>query len=473
MKQKNLLSQILAFFSLMFAFHVNLLDAKSFDVFAWRGETVVAEVPDFCEFGEIPKDVTIKFGHLKSVRYAPYAGSLERREKFDRVVWGTQGHGEPRVVEISVPVAAKPGIYECGAMKLTVLDRELPEPRKWKYYLDLWQHPWAIARIAKTTPFSREHYAAMRPIYELLASAGQKAITIPILDLPWDHQCRDAYYSIVADADFKLFDEYVEFCLECGLGPDISCYSLCPWKLKVEPGSPEFEEYWAPFLTHFAAHLKEKGWFEHTYMAMDERAPHQVAAVVRFVEHYAPGMKISMAGDRNPADFKDIELANYSQVFQHIDDNFLAESANRRARGLLTTLYTCTNPARPNTFIGSDLYEAFWIGASPAVLGLDGYLRWAFCSWPEDPVSDASFGNWPAGDTFLAYPNGEPSIRFLELRNGIIAAEKVRILREADALDVTAERELRSLFNVEKALNGEYYARGVKEAVNRIVNNPR
>lgn len=36
---------------------------------------------------------------------------------------------------------------------------------------------------------------------------------------------------MVDDADFRTFDEYVRFCLDCGLGPDISCYSPCPWTL--------------------------------------------------------------------------------------------------------------------------------------------------------------------------------------------------------------------------------------------------
>ncbi len=58
-------------------------------------------------------------------------------------------------------------------------------------------------------------------------------------------------------------------------------------------------------------------------------------------------------------------------------------------------------------------------------------LRWAYNSWPEDPFVDASFRyTWQAGAVYIAYPGGVPSYRFLELRNGIIAAEKIRILKE-------------------------------------------
>lgn len=461
------ISRIVCLIAVLFSFSAS---ARTFEVRAWRGETVVARVPDFCELGASPEGIEVKVGHLELVKYAPVPNSLERREAYDRVVWGEKSTGAPRIVEITVPRATPPGVYGCGLMNVTVLDRELPAPKDWLYYLDLWQHPWAIARLAGAKPFSKEHYAAMRPVYELLASAGQKTITVPILDMPWDHQCRDAYHSLVDDPDFELFDEYVEFCRSCGLGPDISCYSLCPWKLKVNPGTPEFDVYWGDFMGRFAAHLKEKGWFDDTYMAMDERAPHQVKAVRDFIEKSAPGMKISMAGDRNPADFTGVEIDNYSQVLQHVTEGFLAECKTRKARGLKTTIYTCCNPSTPNTFVGSNPYEAFWLGVVPGVWGLDGYLRWAFCSWPENPVEDASFGNWRAGDTFLAYPNGEPSIRFLELRNGIIAAEKLRILRENGEITAADEASLAADFKVETALAGGYWHQVIKDKVNRLVN---
>lgn len=451
---KNLFTLALILFSSLVA------SARTFEVRAWRGETVFARVPDFCEIGSAPEGIGVKVGHLELVKYAPSPNSLERREAYDRVVWDAKPTGAPRVVEISVPRTTPSGVYTCGMMNVTVIDRELPAPKDWQYYLDLWQHPWAIARLAGAKPFSKEHYTAMRPVYELLASAGQKTITVPILDEPWDHQCRDAYHSLVADGDFKLFDEYVEFCRSCGLGPDISCYSLCPWKLKVEPGTSEFDAYWGDFMARFSAHLKEKGWFDETYMAMDERAPAQVKAVSDFIGKFAPGMKISIAGNRRPSDFKGIKIDNYSQLLDYLDEGFLAEAKSRKADGLKTTLYVCCSPSVPNTFVGSDPCESFWLGAAPAILGLDGLLRWAFCSWPENPVEDASFGNWRAGDTFLAYPNGEPSIRFLELRNGIVAAEKLRILREEGVITAADEA----------SLEGRYRHQSIKDKVNNIVN---
>jgi len=442
--------------------------ARTFDVVAWRGETVAAQVPDFAELGSAPVGFGLKVGVLRPVRYAPTPGSLQRLECLDRVEWGV-ADGAPRVVEVSVPADAKPGVYACGAMRLRVVDRVLPPAKEWAYYLDLWQHPWAVARMAGVKPFSKAHYDAMRPVYELLASAGQKTITVTILDEPWDHQCRDAYHSLVDDPDFRTFDDYVSFCRACGLGPDISCYSLCPWKLKEKPGTPEFEARWAPFMTRFAAHLKEKGWYDRTIMAMDEREPEQVKAIVDFVHRHAPGMRISMAGNRKPSDFDGITIDSYSQILTHVTADFLAECKTRREKGYVTTFYVCCGPKYPNTFMTSGPGEAFWLGASPALLGLDGFLRWAFNSWPSDPCVDASFGDWLPGDTFFCYPGGQPSWRFLELRNGVIAAEKVRLLRAAGLfakeLDAVAAK-----YRVPEAVANTSDFRAIRQATLEVVN---
>ena len=417
---------LLAALSLCAAFAA---EARTFKVSVWRGESHAALVPDFCELGEVPEGLQLKFGTMKSVKYAPEPGSVQRLECYDRVVWDSYADGL-RVVEVTAPADAKPGVYRCGMMEITVEENVLPPPSKWRYYLDLWQHPWAVARYHKVKPFSKEHYAAMRPVYELLATAGQKTITVSLLEQPWDHQCYDAYHSMVDDADFGTFDEYVEFCRSCGLGPDISCYSLCPWTLGKSIDEAELEKRWGAFLDRFAAHLKEKGWFGNAVMAMDERAPEDVRKVGDFVRRHAPGLRISMAGNRRPSEFKGIDIDIYAQILGHVDDAFVAEAAERRKSGKVTTFYVCCGPAKPNTFMTSGPDEAFELGVFPAKRGLDGFLRWAWNSWPRDPCSDASYGNWKAGDTFLCYPNGEPSWRFLKLRNGIIAAEKIWLTKK-------------------------------------------
>ena len=148
-----------------------LVQADSCEVSVWRGETLATLVPDYTELGEAQEGLSVRRGVLHPVKYRTTPHGLQLSACYDRVEWDVEG--APCVAEISVPRDAKPGVYKWGLMDIRVVDREMPPAREWKYYLDLWQHPWAVARIAKAKPFSRAHYAAMRPVWELLASGGQ------------------------------------------------------------------------------------------------------------------------------------------------------------------------------------------------------------------------------------------------------------------------------------------------------------
>lgn len=470
-------------------------EAQTWTVDVWRGETTAVRVPNFAEnadgFASTPAGVNVKIGVLKTVKYAATPEGYEYKEKLDRVVWNANEPGR-KIVEVTAARDAKPGVYSCGLLNVRVIDRELPPAKDWAYFLDLWQHPWAVSRIFGVKPFSDAHYTKMRPVWETLATAGQKTLTVTLTDQPWNHQCYDAYHEMVgrvkkADGtwafDYSLFDEYVAFGRSCGLGPDIACYTMCPWgymvtyknekgetkSLKAVPGTPEFADYWGDFLVDFKKHLEAKGWFKDTYIAMDERSPEDVSNICQFVQAKAPGMKVAMAGNRKPSDFKGIVLDNYSQVLPHASPDFLAEVPARRAKGHKTTFYVCCWPPYPNTMIDSAAAENFWIGVYPAISGLDGLLRWAWNSWPQDPCRDASYGNWKAGDTFLVYPDGSPSLRFLELRRGIVAAEKIRLLRAAGLY--TAELDaLAKKFDLKAAVEGKAPYDALRKDVLAIVN---
>jgi len=387
---------------------------------------------------------------------------LDTAERIDLPAGGFR----PVWLTVSVPARTKPGIYrgtltatgEGGRsiafpLELEILNARLPEPKDWTFYLDLWQHPWAVARYHGVKPFSSEHYRLLEPIYRELGNAGQKTLTTTIIDLPWNHQNFDAYYTLIKRVknqdgswtfDYSLFDEYVTFGRRCGIGPQIHCYTMVTWGNRVAhidgqtgdivrpviaPGTPEHEAYWGPFLQDFQRHLKRKGWLDDTYIAMDERSPEETRGTADCVKKFAPRLKIAMAGNHPPSHFKGIDFANYSQYIKHIDAPFLQEVAERRAQGKITTFYVCCAPRRPNTFTFSPVDEPVWVGLYAAANGLDGLLRWSFVNWPRDPLFDSSFGPFPAGDTFLIYPGPRSSVRWEMLRDGIEEAEKIHALR--------------------------------------------
>ena len=448
-------------------------------VYAWRGEKTVVW---FDATNRTPAAALWRpssaCAFVRAGLAMPVKGDGDRLYA-DRVVWGGAALVQPgeavRVVaEAAVPRTGDvPAAFtvSCGdearAYALDVCARPFPEGRDRRVFLDLWQHPWAVARYYRVEPFSKQHEAKMRPLWEQLADAGQKVITATIMDRPWAHQCFDAYRSMVrhirtADGgwrfDYTVFDRYVAFARACGLGPQIHCYTLCPFRLKryywedekgaacfgdFEVGSPEFVDYWRAFLEDFAAHLKAKGLFETTYIALDERSPAELKAACDLVKRYG-GMKIAMAGDRPPSQFDGIEIDNFSIALQFVTPTYLAEAGARRARGRTTTVYVaggnpCTGTAQPPI-------DCTWLGAYPGAVDLDGFLRWAYCSWPANPNSDTTywpwFGRWAAGGTYLVYPDG-PSLRFLALRNGLNLSEKIQRLRAEGRLDAALAATLK------------------------------
>lgn len=155
------------------------------------------------------------------------------------------------------------------------------------------------------------------------------------------------------------------------------------------------------------------------------------------------------------------EMYGVSYAYEHCDG--LARFAeNRRKQGKFTTYYICCGPARPNTFIFSDPAESAWLAPFSAAMGFDGLLRWAWCSWVENPLRSQDFTAWPSGDTSLVYPGPRLSLRALLLRDGIETFEKLRVLGK----DI---KELKT-FTVERGETPGVHAadvRALDAAVNR------
>lgn len=491
------------------------IEACAADLSAWRGETLFFTFTHVNTSGEtiafkpvtegLPAGFGVQTGIARPVKFEREPRSAEFLAVRDKIEWNASESayvpGSERLIvcEIKVPVTAKPGVYKFKtageAHTLEVVDRVLPPAKEWEYFLDIWQHPWAVSRWEGCKPFSKEHYAAMRPLWEHLASAGQKVVTTTVTKLPWNHQCYDGYDTMVrhiklADGswkfDYSVFDEYVEFCFDCGIGPYIACYSMVPWmyyvyaedekgneiKILAKPGTKEFEDYWKPFLTDFSKHLEAKGWLGRVYISMDERSVQDMKLISSFVRKHAPRLMISTAGNFDPSKYPDIAIDNYSPVLDKVTPEFLANNVPaRRNAGALTTYYVCCVPRKPNTFMESRLAESFWCGFFPAAKNLDGFLRWAYNSWPYDPRNDASYGAWRAGDTFFVYPDNQHSCRFLELKNGIQAAEKFRILKKtATGAELAALNALAAEYDYISARKESADLKPLKEKTVRLLN---
>lgn len=361
-----------------------------------------------------------------------------------------------------IPSDVEPGEY-CGnlivrdgrkvisklQLKVTVQEEVLPQPSDWHFHLDLWQNPYAAARYHDVELWSEEHFEVMRPLMTLLANAGQKVITTTLIHKPWGGQTYDHFEGMVkwikkADGtweyDFSIFDKWVEFMMECGVTAQINCYSIAPWSSRfqyydeasdsmldfvAEVGTKEYEEYWSRMLMVFAQHLEEKGWFDICAIAMDERPEEVMTEVVRVIRNVHPDFKISLAGNYHPSIEK--EIYDYCIAYgQEFPEDVLAR---RKAEGKISTYYTCCTEIAPNLFTVSDPQDGLFLGMEMLRRKSDGYLRWAYNSWPEEPMTDSRFRAFTSGDTFIAYPLGRSSIRLERLVQGIQEYEKVQVMK--------------------------------------------
>jgi hypothetical protein len=369
----------------------------------------------------------------------------------------------PLWISVDVPPDAEPGTYS-GELQvawqgkgniplrldLEVQEPVVPDPRRWRFRLDLWQNPWAVAHHHGLEPWSRAHLEVLRPHLRMLASAGAKFVTTYVCHSPWKDDTFVSDTTMVewtrkADGtwafDYSILDRYVELAAECGLADAITCYTMVPWKNRVRyldlatgdyawkewpPQSEEFKAFWRTFLADLRRHLVQREWFGRSYMGINENELEDSLASIRTLKQDSAEWKVTYAGRWHP-ELDDL-LDDYCVI---IDESMSPDEVRRRRQaGRTTTFYVCCHPPRPNNFVFSPPAENAWMGWYASAFGYDGFLRWAYDSWTGDPARDARHVLWPAGDCFLVYPGARSGIRFERLREGIVDFEKLRILRE-------------------------------------------
>ncbi|WP_298651016.1 glycoside hydrolase domain-containing protein [uncultured Proteiniphilum sp.] len=390
-------------------------------------------------------------GYMMPDRFEPFE-RFNLPERSTRPVWLT----------IDIPAGAEPGIYagnisvqsskESVDLNITikVQNQVLPRPNEWKHRLDLWQNPWVVAWYNHLEPWSEEHKVLLKQHLKPYAEAGGTYITTYAVHSPWSDNSFMIEGGMIEwikkadntwEFDYKIFDEYVQLAMECGINEAITIYTAIPWGNRFrymdeltgnyvytswEPGTPDFVKHWHIFLTDLKKHLEQKGWFDITFIGINENPMPQTLAAIKATKDHSKAWKITYAGDWH----KELDelLDDYSYLYSK--EPTPEEQKARKERGALTTYYVCCNPPVPNNFLFSPPVEGRWISWYTVARGYDGFLRWAYDAWPEDPNRDARHGSWAAGDCFLIYPGGHSCIRFEKLREGIVDFEKIRIVKE-------------------------------------------
>jgi len=368
----------------------------------------------------------------------------------------------PVWITIDVPPNTGPGMYkgtvrfkaESGfdqalTLQLEVQGGVVPPPADWAFRVDFWQNPWAVAHQHRLVPWSEAHLAVLREHLRVLADMGQTYVSAYITHSPW----KDDTY--VPDAtmvewvrqpdgsytfDYRVFDTYVELAMSCGINDAISCFTMLPWNGRIRyldaatgeyvwanwaTNSSEYAKFWRGFLADLRKHLTSRGWFQKTYLEVNERSLEDTLRAIQIARADSPEWKLTYAGN------------HHAEFVEPIDDLCTVlgsetpgpELQARRKRGQTSTFYVCCVPAVPNNFPFSPPVENVWMGWHAAAKGMDGFLRWAWDNWPADPILDSRHVRFPAGDTFLVYPGPLASVRMELMRQGFVDFEKIRILR--------------------------------------------
>lgn len=343
-------------------------------------------------------------------------------------------------------------------------------PVDYRFTVELWRYPYTTARyygISEDELFGEKHTEILREHLREYKRAGGDAITTTVTRDPWNHQTYDKYPGMVKwtkheDGTFSFaftqFDKYVTIAEEEGVAEKIRAFSMLPWNNQVRyyeeaegknitkqwtSGTPAWEDAWGQFLEAFVAHLGEKGWFDKTYIALDEHPINELGAVIDLVNMYPNKegkiIKISAAINSGATD-RDIlnELDDVSISMDELADkedvrDFIAE---RQAAGKTTTMYSMVGQY-PNSFTRSNPIEAAWVLLYARSLGFDGYMRWAYDAWVEDPLTSVDHWYWESGDPFFIYPSDDDtsyapdsSPRYEWLKEAYRLIDKINFLEE-------------------------------------------
>lgn len=405
------------------------------------------------------------------------------------------GTMQPVWVDIRVPNDAEPGDY-AGTLTATdaagnkiafsytlhVQNASLKDASQFKgsFDIELWQYPYSSAEYYDVEPFSEEHLNILESSMRKYKEIGGYAITTTVIEEAWSmkdngsfpgqtYSKNDVHYPSMVKwtkqpdgsftYDYTDFDAWVSFNKSLGIGDKILLYSVAPWHrsfsywedgtLKYEEftaGSARYTEVWSDFLTDLIRHLEEKGWFEDAYVGIDERGfcneafdliesvkgsngkPLKTAGAMDAIQDEAKKNLALRVSDLNVGS---TAAAGNPDVFQKV----LAE---RQAKGLRTTIYSCTGH-QPGNFSMCAPVESYWTILNCAKMGTAGFLRWAYDAWVEDPLRDTTHQWFEPGDCFLIYPSekdaekkeAQSSIRLEKMAQGVRDVNKLLQIKES------------------------------------------
>ncbi len=438
---------------------------------------------------------------------------------------------QPVWVEIDIPEAAAPGLYN-GVVEIyshfgfeneekigevsfciDVKNVTLPDPKDYKFYLDLWQHNSNIARKHEVELWSDKHFIIMENYIKSLAALGQKAVTVIASEIPWSGQrgfryrnnLSDLYeYSMIKvikhkdgsfDYDYTIMQRYIDMCFQSGIKDEIEVFGLFNIWISEDDGYAHVVEDYPDDIR--VRYLDESDMC-YKYIRTGKELEHYLQALERYFIGQGLIQKVRIAADE-PADIglfkkrlnnmkKVAPAFKYKAALKHT--GFIEEFQNdiqdfvpkityaceawdsllriKEIKGNRLLWYVSCIPPQPNHFIGSPLLESRLTGLLTTFMGFEGFLRWNYTAWPDHPREKIyyRFPEWKAGDTCFVYPgcSNSPllSLRYKALKRGIEDFELVRMIQEIHAAPEIIVDRIRNKILKTKDIRNFHYSLGKK-----------
>lgn len=426
-------------------------------------------------YANMPTSIWIEFESDKDTEVGEYDTEI-------KVYHSIYGENEKEVASFKVSVK----VYG------TVLE----DSRSWKFHLDLWQHHCNLARHGDVRLWSDEHFELMKPYAKSMAELGQKAVSICVSEIPWGGQLCESdhryggnlfeYSSVFVnkkldgsfECDFSKMQRIIDTYAEAGIDSVIEVFGLVNlWGVKGYPCGDPIDEYPEDIKVRY---LDESDGTQ-KYLRRGEDIIAYVKALEKYFIDTKQIDKVRIAADE-PADperyrksldmlksiapsFRGSCAINHAefigQFYDRIDDfvpylgctvkefDRLKEYQSEYPDKKFLWYVCCDRNMKPNTFISSNPVEARVIGLMTSFVGFDGFARWAYTIWSDNPRLDVRHSAFEAGDTCFVYPgyNGKPllSLRYKNLQRGIADYELITRYREKYG-DEKADQLLRKVF---------------------------
>ena len=393
-------------------------------------------------------------------------------------------------LQIETAADALPGIYT-GTVTVTADGMKTPETLTLSVEViglarpegdipfEIWQYPYSSNRYysGKTTEeyfgdgveglwnthLDPAYEAGLVSQIEIYKKAGGTSVTVTVTEDAWNSQTPDPYPSMVKwiqnkdgtfTFDYTDFDYFVELNEKNGVTGNIMAFSIVDWANRITyysersgkvvsenltVGSERWKKVWTAFLTDFMAHTKEKGWFDRTYMAMDERPADVVEAALDVIESVKDEngkcFKTALAVFTFDTEYLFDRVTDLSLAFAMTPSRLSTITEHRRRLGLTTTLYTC---GAQNSALSNPPIESVYTLWYARQRGADGFLRWALDAFNADPLNSSEHRLFAAGDIYMIYPDlknaknptAHSSARFEKLAEGVRDIAKFNWLME-------------------------------------------